>query len=120
MDFIGLSLRLHGRVISTAAGQSVVETSHGPVKVPKAMPDGSTVVLGVRPELVAPKAGENTLSVTLADAMVLGAKTQLHGAAQAEDRLLCEVPGIRDGLQRGQEIEFGWDVADTLVYETAA
>ncbi len=116
MDFIGLSLRLHGRVINEGP-KSVVDTSHGQVEVPKAISVGSHVVLGVRPELVAPDAGENTLQVTLEDAMVLGAKTQLHAAAEAPDRLICEVPGIRDDFVRGQTICFGWNVDDTLVYE---
>ncbi|MEO1293144.1 MAG: hypothetical protein AAFV62_09995 [Pseudomonadota bacterium] len=52
--------------------------------------------------------------------MVLGAKTQLYGVAEGEDRLLCEVPGIQDGLARGQEVTFGWNIADTLAYGVAA
>ena len=39
--------------------------------------------------------------------MVLGAKTQLHGAGQPDDRLLCEVPGIQTGMSRGQTVTFG-------------
>ena len=119
MDFIGLSLRLSGQVAETVDGVSRVRTRHGELWVPRGLPVGARVVVGVRPELVAPEPGENTIQVTLADAMVLGAKTQLHGVADAPDRLLCELPGIRDGLARGQGLSFGWAVADTLVYEVA-
>ena len=117
MDFVGLSLRLHGRITQVDSESSVVETAHGRVTVPKDISLGTDVILGVRPELVSPQQGENTLEVTLEDSMVLGAKTQLHGTADDPDRLLCEVPGIRDGLKRGQKVAFGWNIADTLVYE---
>ena len=120
MDFIGLSLRLRGRVQSTDAGQSRVETAHGAVTVPQAFSPGTEVILGVRPELVTPGPGENTLSLSLADAMVLGAKTQLHGQAEAPDRLICEMQGMSGAFTRGQEVQFGWRVGDTLVYEAAA
>ena len=78
------------------------------------------MIVGVRPELIAPEPGENTLQVTLADAMVLGAKTQLHAVADTPDRILCEIPGIRAGLARGQTMSFGWSIADTLIHEVAA
>lgn len=117
MDFVGLSLRLSGRISASAAGKIRVDTAHGPVHAASTLPVGAQVVLGVRPELVRPEPGENTLDVMLADAMVLGSKTQLHGVAEGPDRLLCELPGIRTGLDRGTRLNFGWSVADTLVYE---
>lgn len=120
MDFIGLSLRLQGQVSSAAAGQSRVETAYGQVVVPKLFPLGTKLVLGVRPELVTPTKRENALSVQIADTMVLGSKTQLHGLSNAPDRLICELPGIHDEYRRGQDVTFGWDVANTLVYEAAA
>lgn len=117
MDFVGLSLRLSGRVAASDAGALRIKTAHGPVHALGSFPVGTDVVLGVRPELVRPEPGENTLDVMLADAMVLGSKTQLHGVAEDPDRLLCELPGIRTGLDRGARLNFGWSVADTLVYE---
>lgn len=119
MDFIGLSLRLFGTVVESAETQSQVETRFGRVSVPGAFPLGQRIVMGVRPELVAPMNGENTISVTLSDVMILGAKTQLHGVADAPDRLICELPGMREGLVPGQELQFGWSIADTLAYEAA-
>lgn len=120
MDFIGLSTRLHGRVTASDGGAARIETKFGAVTAPGARPVGQSVVIGIRPELIAPEPGENTLELTLADAMVLGSKTQLYGVAEGEDRLLCEVPGIQGGLAPGQAMTFGWSVADTLVYEATA
>lgn len=120
MDFVGLSTRLSGRVIDSSAGELRIETSYGVLRSAGEFPVGTSVTLGVRPELIQPEEGENTLDVTLADAMVLGSKTQLHGVAGDDDRLLCEVPGIRTGLARGTSMKFGWSVADTLVYEAQA
>ena len=116
MDFVGLSTRLAGRVAASEAGTLQIDTAAGPVRAPGTLPVGTPVTIGVRPELIRPEAGENRVEVTLADAMVLGAKTQLHGRATGSDRLLCEVPGIHDGLSPGQRIILGWPVADTLVY----
>ncbi|MEM8842423.1 MAG: ABC transporter ATP-binding protein [Pseudomonadota bacterium] len=117
MDFVGLSTRLSGRVADVMDGEVRIETAYGVVRGAGSFPVGTHLTLGVRPELIQPEAGENTLDVTLADSMVLGSKTQLHGVAQGKDRLLCEVPGIRSGLERGRVLKFGWSVADTLIYE---
>lgn len=119
MDFVGLSTRLTGKVVDTSAGRITIETAHGPVIAPGAFAKGAKVTLGVRPELIRTEPGENTLNVTLADAMVLGSKTQLHGRAEDPDRLLCELPGMRSSLAPGEAVTFGWSVADTLVYEAS-
>lgn len=122
MDFVGLSTRLFGTVTAKDNRQLTIETAHGAVTAPGALAVGTKVTLGVRPELIRTKAGENgnKLSVTLADAMVLGSKTQLHGRADAPDRLLCELPGMGSGFRPGDRVTFGWNVADTLVYEAVA
>jgi putative spermidine/putrescine transport system ATP-binding protein len=117
MDFVGLSTRLAGKVTASDGGVLQIETAHGPIRAKGAINTGTEVTVGVRPELIRPEAGENTVNVTLADAMVLGSKTQLHGASHAGDRLLCELPGIRSDIARGQTVAFGWDIGDTLVYE---
>lgn len=118
MEFVGLSTRLEGRVLGVQSGTMQIETAYGPITAKGTLAAGAKVTVGVRPELITPAAGENTLQITLADAMVLGSKTLLHGAAETPDRLICEVPGIRGGT-RGDQIAFGWSVADTLVYENA-
>ncbi len=125
MEFEGLSTRLSGRVAASAGGEMRVETAYGVVRAPGALARGAQVTLGVRPERVrvAPVEarsegpGENAVAATLADAMVLGARTQLHGQAQGADRLLCEISGMQEGMRRGGRVAFSWAVGDTLVYE---
>jgi putative spermidine/putrescine transport system ATP-binding protein len=124
MDFVGLSLRLHGRVVGHEAGVSVIETARGHVTAPVDLPVGSAAIIAVRPELVraldmtnAPvAAGCNTISAHLEDAMVLGSKTILHGRAEDGDRIVCELSGIHSGYRRGQTVRFEWNIEDTLAY----
>ncbi len=119
MDFVGLSTRIAGRVVASIAGTVSVDTAYGRLTARSDAAVGAEVLLGVRPELIAVEAGENTISLPLTDVMVLGSKTVLHGTAQGEDRILCEIPGIRGGLSRGEEVTLGWAVDDTLTYEVA-
>ncbi len=120
MDFVGLSTRITGTVTDTAGGIVSVATSYGTLKARSDAARGARVLLGVRPELISVGEGENTLPVKLADVMVLGSKTVLHGVAQEDDRILCELSGIRSGMARGQDITLGWAVEDTLAYEVPA
>lgn len=120
MDFVGLSTRITGTVAEQAGGTITVDTPYGKLRAKSDAAVGTRVLLGVRPELISVGAGENTISARLVDVMVLGSKTVLHGAAQEDDRVLCELPGIRSGLTRGQEVTLGWGVEDTLAYEVAA
>lgn len=129
MDFVGLSLRLNGAAKAAGEGRSVVETRHGVVRSDVGLAPGKAAIVGVRPELVrafssvdapAPQAGRNRLEVVLEDVMVLGSKTVLHGRCEEPDRLICELPGIKAGFARGQQVVFEWAVEDTLAYEAAA
>jgi len=120
MDFVGLSLRLEGEALAREGGDTIVRTAHGEIRAPGDFAPGTAVTIAVRPELVAPEAGENTVTATLADVMVFGAKTVLHGHAARGDRLLCELRGIHNGHARGTEVAFGWRVVDTLAYPAAA
>ena len=117
MDFVGLSTRISGEVIESTENRSTIRSAYGTFHAPGTFVPGTRVTIGVRPELVQTRAAENTLNVTLADAMVLGSKTQLHGRAEAGDRLLCEVPGMNSDYAPGDTVTFGWDVSDTLIYE---
>lgn len=119
MDFVGLSTRISGRVVSSDAGTIAVDTAYGRLSARSDVTVGKDVLLGVRPELIAVEAGENTIGVPLTDVMVLGSKTVLHGTARGGDRILCELPGIRGGLKRGDAVTLGWAVDDTLAYEVA-
>ncbi|MBU2963143.1 ABC transporter ATP-binding protein [Citreicella sp. C3M06] len=116
MDFVGLSTRISGKVSAVQDGILTLSTAYGTLSAPGDLPIGSAAQIGVRPELISLGAGENALSITLEDAMVLGSKTVLHGRAEDGDRILCELPGIRTGLSRGESVTLGWAVGDTLVY----
>lgn len=120
MDFVGLSSRLSGKVKASDADGMRIETALGEIRAKGTIPPGTKVTVGVRPELIRRTTGENTVTLPLAEMMVLGSKTHLYGATRTEDRLLCELPGIHIDADRGQNVTFGWSVADTLVYEAAS
>lgn len=116
MDFVGLSTRFSGVVSSSADGVASIDTGYGTFRARSDLAVGTQVLIAVRPELIDVGAGENSLSVTLSDVVVLGSKTILHGEVSGADRILCELPGIRAGLARGETVTFGWPIEDTLVY----
>jgi len=122
MDFVGLSTRIAGLVAACADDTATVDTAYGQIKARADLPLGQAVTLGVRPELMglAPNPGDNRVSQTLADVMYLGSKTMLHGIAQGEDRVLCELSGIQSSLSRGDTVTLGWAVDDTLIYASGA
>ena len=120
MDFVGLSTHLSGTVADATGDRLRIDTGHGTVHARGAFTPGTKVIVGVRPELIRTGTGENTVTLPLAEMMILGSKTHLYGATSDQNRLLCELPGIHADMQRGQDITFGWSVADTLVYEAPA
>jgi putative spermidine/putrescine transport system ATP-binding protein len=120
MDFVGLSTRLAGTVKMTAGDEMQIETAYGNIVAFGSLPAGTQVIIGIRPELISPQGKENAISVSLADAMVLGSKTLLYGNPMGDDRLVCELPGIDTSHTRGSTITFGWSKADTLVYGAAS
>ena len=118
MDFVGLSTRLAGKVAAVDGQTLTIDTACGRLKARGALAVGTDVTVGVRPELIRRGAGENSVTLPLADTMVLGSKTHLYGATgDSGDRLLCELPGIHTDATRGQSVTFGWSVDDTLLYE---
>ncbi|CAM3322771.1 ABC transporter ATP-binding protein [Paracoccus nototheniae] len=125
MDFVGLSLRLRGRVVDQRGGTCVIDTAEGRITARADLGVGAMAVVGVRPELV--RAGavgdaapdRNLITPVLEDAMVLGSKTILHARATEGDRVICELSGIRQGFSRGDRVTLDWAVADTLAYEVA-
>ncbi|MEO1455020.1 MAG: ABC transporter ATP-binding protein [Pseudomonadota bacterium] len=120
MDFVGLSTHIQGKVVDAAGDRLSIGTDYGPVQARGSFVPGTKVIVGVRPELIRTETGENTVTLPLAEMMILGSKTHLHGATAAQDRLLCEMSGIHPDMERGQHVTFGWSVADTLVYEVPA
>jgi putative spermidine/putrescine transport system ATP-binding protein len=122
MDFIGLSTRLSGRVTHQSRGIATVETSVGILHAKAETPAGTSVLLGVRPELITPDptTDMNQIKVQLEDVMTLGSKTVLHGATFNQDKFLCELSGIRTDYTRGQTVTWGWSVNDTLLHTVLA
>lgn len=118
MDFVGLSTRLAGHVIDQSDGIVTVQTYVGAVNAHADFAVGTSVQLGVRPELITPdpSAQMNKIKVQLDDVMTLGSKTVLHGATVGEDKFLCELSGIRTGYARGETVTWGWAVSDTLIH----
>jgi putative spermidine/putrescine transport system ATP-binding protein len=122
MDFVGLSTRLAGEVTAQSDGVVTVATAAGTVQARSALATGTSVLIGVRPELVTtdPSSEMNRIDVHLDDVMMLGSKTMLHGVASGDDRFLCELPGIRTGFARGEKVSMGWGIDDTLIHAVAA
>ncbi len=122
MDFVGLSTRLSGRVAAQEGALVAVDTDLGRLRAPGTLAPGTPVLIGVRPELIRLDGGAdmNRVDLVLEDVAILGSKTMLQGRPGAEDRLLCELAGIRNCKARGDAVSFHWAVEDTLLYDLSA
>jgi putative spermidine/putrescine transport system ATP-binding protein len=123
LDFVGLSTRLSGRVTRAEGGVVEIATALGPVRAPGRLNVGTQALAGVRPEnvrLAAPAEGDNAVEVPVADVMCIGSRTHLHGAAQGDDRVLCELPAAAQTPPVGDRARLTWRISDTLVYEQGA
>lgn len=122
MDFVGLSTRISGKVARQEGKLVVVDTALGTLRAQGKFALGTPVVLGVRPELIRLEGSDsnNRVDLMLEDVAILGSKTMLQGRSGGENRLLCELAGIRNGRNRGDAVSFHWDIEDTLIYEAAA
>ncbi len=118
LDFVGLSSRLSGTVVSTQDGLVAVETSFGRLLAPGNFVSGAPVMVAVRPERIAvDRPGDFAVTATLRDAVFQGAKVQLHFETTGGDRLMAETADLPHGLPApGSEMKLGWAVADTLIY----
>lgn len=129
LDFVGLSTRLVGRVVSVESAWLTVETALGMVRAQGSFKRGSVVILGVRPErlqCLAPDEpvpiGLNSVESTLREKVPLGARTHMHAVCGPDDRLMCEVPGhaVCATWPAGSVMRLVWAPEDTLVYPGAA
>jgi putative spermidine/putrescine transport system ATP-binding protein len=124
-DFVGLSTRMAARVREADGDFLTLDTKYGAVRAKGKFYPGTSVVVGVRPESMAPaedrsdSAGEdhNRLKLRLADIVFQGSKRHLHFAAQESDRLVAEVNSAAlNTLEPDSEISVSWRVQDTLVF----
>lgn len=119
LDFVGLSTRLDGRVVSEdGAGAIRIETAIGAVTGLGRYLPGAPVTIGVRPERIAVGPGKagNLASAVLRDVVFQGARAQLHFNAPDDQRIIVETIEAPAGLKIGAPVELSWAVADTLVY----
>ncbi len=122
LDFVGQSTKLSGKVIGSSAGMIEVQTAFGVLRAPASFMAGSSVAVGVRPEamFLAPQADPaiNTLQGRISDISFLGSRTQLHldAPAEGEDRVILELSRLPAGVATGQEVSFGFRVADTMAF----
>ena len=122
LDFVGQSTKLSGNVIGSSAGMIEVQTAFGVLRAPASFMAGSSVAVGVRPEamFLAPQADPaiNTLQGRISDISFLGSRTQIHldAPAEGEDRVILELSRLPAGVATGQEVSFGFRVADTMAF----
>ena len=122
LDFVGQSTKLSGKVLSGSDGMIEVQTAFGALRAPASFMAGSSVAVGVRPEamFLAPQADPalNTLQGRISDISFLGSRTQIHldAPAEGEDRVILELSRLPAGVATGQEVSFGFRVADTMAF----
>ena len=122
LDFVGQSTKLSGKVLGSGDGMIEVQTAFGVLRAPASFMVGSSVAVAVRPEamLLAPQADAalNTLQGRISDISFLGSRTQFHldAPSEGEDRVILELPRLPAGIATGQEVSFGFHVADTMVF----
>ena len=122
LDFVGQSTKLSGKVLRSGDGMIEVQTAFGVLRAPASFMAGSSVAVGVRPEamFLAPEADPalNTLQGRISDISFLGSRTQIHldAPAEGEDRVILELSRLPAGVATGQEVSFGFRVADTMAF----
>jgi putative spermidine/putrescine transport system ATP-binding protein len=122
LDFVGQSTKLSGKVLGSSNGMVEVQTAFGVLRAPASFMAGSSVAVAVRPEamLLAPQAEAtlNTLQGRISDISFLGSRTQIHldAPAEGEDRVILELSRLPAGVTTGQEVSFGFRVADTMAF----
>jgi putative spermidine/putrescine transport system ATP-binding protein len=122
LEFVGQSTRLKGRITAAEGGMLAIETAVGTLRAPGNFIKGAPVLVGVRPELLAPCAeeageGRNRIEAAVADIVFMGSKLQLHFAAGPGEIVVAELPSGGFALPAaGSAMALAWPVADTLVY----
>jgi putative spermidine/putrescine transport system ATP-binding protein len=126
LDFVGLSSRLSGRVLSERGGLLEVETAFGVLRAPGHFHIGAKVLLGVRPERIRidstddSTAERNRVLAPLSDRVFQGSKVQYHFACAEPDRLLAEASDLpTQPASPGSVLTLSWAIQDTRVHADA-
>jgi putative spermidine/putrescine transport system ATP-binding protein len=124
LQFVGLSTRIKGQVISTEKdGMIVVETAYGALRVAGNFLRGSPVLLGIRPERISFGAleGHNVITPQLADIVFQGARIQAHFVSTDAEAILLETSArLPAGINPGAALPISWAPEDTLVFPHGA
>lgn len=124
LQFVGLSTRLMGQVISAEKdGMIVVETAYGALRAPGNFLRGSPVLLGIRPERIFFGAleGHNVITPQLADIVFQGARIQAHFVSTDAEAILLETSArLPAGINPGAALPISWAPEDTLVFPHGA
>ena len=120
LQFVGLSTRIKGQVISAEKdAMIVVETAYGTLRAPGHFLRGSQVLLGIRPERISFGAleGHNVITPQLADIVFQGARIQAHFVSTDAEAILLETSArLPAGINQGAALPISWAPEDTLVF----
>lgn len=118
LDFVGLSTRIVGRISSTAAGVSTIQTAYGEVTTKTQFSPGTAVSVCIRPERLKLGSGsDNRITIPFRDATFQGSKALLYFASTEPDHVMLEAADTSDkALTPGKPMTLSWSIDDTLVY----
>lgn len=121
LDFVGTSMRIHGKIQQSQGSVAEIATAVGVVRAPTDMRQGTDVLVAIRPEKVRPTGGAaaqtNDVKLRVVDTIFVGSKYLVHFEATGEDNLVAEInPGSIEIRPNGETMDLSWPVEDTLVF----
>jgi putative spermidine/putrescine transport system ATP-binding protein len=123
LNFVGLSTRISGIVISSDNGKVEVETPVGRLSAVGSFQTGSPVVVAVRPEQLRPSAtpDANAVSGQVRSVVFQGSRTLVEVDAGAGESLLAELSGRDAAMPRvDEEIRLAWPISETFAFPAEA
>ena len=120
LNFVGLSARLHGKVVGARNGVVEVETRAGRLSAQGDFTVGAPVIVATRPENLRPGATDgnapNAIAGRVAMAVFHGSHTLLEIDVGDGTRLLAEFASGAEVPAAGAPIHLAWPVADSFAY----